>query len=151
MACSHHMACTHHALSPCSHRELSPSSRSEAGIVAVIRADPGVMSASTGSEGAVSLGSPSRSPRSPGREVWIPQIAHRQSASFAGLPPDDDTIHEEEGAASNCHERLSQSCEQLSGAQARQVSSRIKRRCPTPPRVLSPSLENVMCEVIADI
>ena len=45
--------------------------------------------------------------------------------------------------------RRSQSCEQL--VSAPKDTRRSKRRCPTPPRVLSPSMENVTCEVIADI
>lgn len=75
-------------------------------------------------------------------EVWIPQIAHRQSASFAGLTPKEEQKHQS---------RLSQSCEQLEDSQVAALK-RSKRRCPTPPRVLSPTnSESLKCEIIADI
>ena len=49
----------------------------------------------------------------------------------------------------------SQSCEALSGSSklgnGKDSTKRSKRRCPTPPRVLSPCLDNMKCEVIADI
>ena len=76
---------------------------------------------------------------SPVREVWIPQIQHQQSASFTGLPPAEEDTHHQH--------RLSQSCEQLSQQQSR----RSRRRVPTPPRVLSPSMENITCQPVADI
>ena len=48
--------------------------------------------------------------------------------------------------------RRSQSCEHLAALQKGKDSSRrFKRRCPTPPRLLSPSLENVACEGVTDI
>lgn len=75
---------------------------------------------------------------SPIREVWIPQIPPQQSASFTG-----QLLSGEEAKAGN---RLSQSCEQLT-----QQSKRTKRRVPTPPRVLSPSMEDITCKPIADI
>ena len=75
-------------------------------------------------------------------EVWIPQIAHRQSASFAGLTPKEEQRHQS---------RLSQSCEQLEESRMAALK-RSKRRCPTPPRVLSPTgSESMKCEIIADI
>ena len=75
-------------------------------------------------------------------EVWIPQMAHRQSASFAGLTPKEEQKHAN---------RLSQSCEQLEESRMAALK-RSKRRCPTPPRVLSPTgSESMKCEIIADI
>ena len=75
-------------------------------------------------------------------EVWIPQIAHRQSASFAGLTPKEEQKHQS---------RLSQSCEQMEESRMAALK-RSKRRCPTPPRVLSPTgSESLKCEIIADI
>ncbi len=83
-----------------------------------------------------------------GTEVWVPQIQHKQSQSFEGL-----TAKEEQKHNSRSRNRLTQSCEHLQAAQSRGGNGpkRTKRRCPTPPRVLSPSLESVKCEVIADI
>ncbi len=87
------------------------------------------------------------SPRQNYAEVWIPQISHRQSASFAELTPDGEL------KTSDNEARLTQSCEQLGMSQAQiAAQKRSKRRCPTPPRVLSPeSTEKLKCEVIADI
>jgi hypothetical protein len=48
--------------------------------------------------------------------------------------------------------RRSQSCEQLSvGPHVKKEMKRSRRRCPTPPRVLSPNLESMRCELVADI
>ncbi len=46
--------------------------------------------------------------------------------------------------------RRSQSCEQLSGKKEGKDRS-ARHRCPTPPRVLSPSLETMQCEMMGDI
>ena len=96
----------------------------------------------------------SSSGSSPVTDVWVPQIKHKQSASFAGL-----TAEEDPQAQHPRRSRLSQSCEQLpsvsqpqpQGTSTGRLNRRTKRRCPTPPRVLSPSLENFKCELIADI
>ena len=80
-------------------------------------------------------------------DVWVPQVQPKQSASFAGLPLKEDQ-------KTRGRSRLTQSCEQLqSTTQGRSTCKRTKRRCPTPPRVLSPNMqmESVKCEVIADI
>ncbi|KAK2163181.1 hypothetical protein LSH36_84g06030 [Paralvinella palmiformis] len=48
--------------------------------------------------------------------------------------------------------RRSQSCEQLSvGSQMKKDVKRSRRRCPTPPRVLSPNVDDIKYEPIADI
>lgn len=161
-----------HGSSPTETRCSSPSSRMEA-----LTLQPSLGGSASLPPGAI-----------PGSlEVWVPQIQHKQSASFAGLSSSaEDATRPGSQARSS---RLSQSCEllpsasspvpgssspsfrpsstcsssssssqtqgsgqtQTGGTAPRQGTRRSKRRCPTPPRVLSPSLENFKCELIADI
>jgi hypothetical protein len=66
-------------------------------------------------------------------DVWVPRGA-KEPETLA--PP-------------AVHNRRSLSCEQLPATN--DCLGRTKHRCPTPPRLLSPSLDAVQCEVVADI
>ncbi|ELT88184.1 hypothetical protein CAPTEDRAFT_228863 [Capitella teleta] len=68
---------------------------------------------------------------SPMLDVWVPRS-----------PRGPETL-----APPPVQSRRSVSCEQLPAAEARST----KHRCPTPPRLVSPSLDAVQCEVVADI
>lgn len=76
----------------------------------------------------------------PSSPVWIAKplpSGHQESPPTEGERPPSNR---------------SSSCDQLCQLQAPQGEGRrAKQRCPTPPRVLSPSLDNVSCELIADI
>jgi hypothetical protein len=89
--------------------------------------------------------------------IWIPQKGGKQLPVVIKSDKVPPSVAKESDAAANS--RRSQSCELLSsssssGGVAKDGSGagkRWKRRCPTPPRVLSPSMDNMKCEVIADI
>ena len=81
-------------------------------------------------------------------------VLHQHSASYSGSlsteartppPPPPPVPRGSPDVEGHRRSRLSQSCETLA------LSKRTRRRCPTPPRVLSPSLDDIKCEVIADI
>jgi len=91
-------------------------------------------------------------------EVWIPQVKHSHSVPCHVKDITPDSAHQHKAPPRNdkdraaCEEGKSQSCELLPGTSSlRRDCRRNKRRCPTPPRVLSPSLDNVECHVVADI
>ena len=84
--------------------------------------------------------------------VWVPQARHvksppSQSADYAEI--DISQVSEAVKARGSPVPQGSQITEQ--DPRADKENGRSKRRCATPPRVLSPSMDNVRCEVIADI